>query len=173
MKRTDPPINVRLVFVVIVGALFLWWFCHFVYDHFIESEEDHIRDVVHAAAQGARDRRPVDVSDALTEDFKGPGGADKDLVHAGLVQILMAQYRAIDVEITPEPIPVTLDPGDKKKATALFRAIVKGKFDEHAPWQNVAEAEGRGANESSKFKLYLRKTDRGWKVYQVDVVREQ
>jgi len=163
-------INVRVIFVGIVALLLLWWLAAFVYDHFIESDEDHIRDVLHAAAQGARDRRPVDVSAALTEDFTGPNRVNKDIVHEAMVHLLIVEYRAIDVQLSPEPIPVTIDPTDKKKATALMRAIVKGKIDEHAPWENVAER--NGANEASKFKLYLRKTDRGWRVYQVEVVVE-
>jgi hypothetical protein len=172
--RHDPPtrrINIRVIFVGIVGLLLLWWLCGFIYDHFIESDEDHIRDVLHAAAQGARERRPVDVSAALTEDFVGPNRVTKDIVHEAMVHLLIVQYRAIQVDISPEPIPVTIDPADKKKATALMRAIVRGKVAEQAPWENVAE--NHGANDTSKFKFLLRKTDRGWRVYQVDVVKEQ
>src|SRR5438128_1028593 len=95
-------INIRVIFVGIVGLLLFWWLCGFIYDHFIESDEDHIRDVLHAAAQGARERKAGEVTAALTEDFVGPNNINKDAVFEALRYVLMGQYRYIDVEIAPE-----------------------------------------------------------------------
>lgn len=157
-------IGMIVFFVVPYGA---WW----LYDTYIKSEEDHIREQLESAAQGARDRIPRKVSGILADDFRGPQGVTADDVHRFLIGILVQQYKQVEVNYVPEPVPVMLDEADKTKATARFKVRARGKVTDDAPWEPIA----RRYNEESNVVLIatFKKTKEGWLISRIQSEAER
>ncbi|MCW8133047.1 MAG: hypothetical protein KIS92_22050 [Planctomycetota bacterium] len=159
-KAASPRHLIRTAFLGLLALFVLYLLGSWIYVAFIEGPEDKIRKALAASAQGARDRNPAEVTRVLSEDFKGPGGIDKTMVHQAMMHLLITTYRRVDVALGPDPIPVTLDPNDAKKATAVFRVRVRGKITEESEWQEIRAPEAQGAQFHCTFKL----TENGWKM---------
>lgn len=166
--RTFPGrINILTVLIAAVLLFALGWF---VYDRFLKTEEDRIRDLLGNAAQAARDRSPSGVSAILNDDFRGPEGLDKDMVHGYAVAVLMQQYRKVEVTLLPEPIPVVIDSTEKKNATAQFRVTMRGKADENSSWDELPR---RHAKEGGiALKASFKKTDQGWRMNAIELAED-
>ena len=144
------------VLAVLVLAPFI---CYWIYDRFFKSEEDHIREVLAAGAQGLRERSPSAVAAVLSEDFRGPENIDRAEAER-LVYYLLREYREVQVTITPEPVVVALD--SPVLATARFKADVKGKPDDSEQWKDFA-------SRYTSLKATFKKTDRRWLISRVEL----
>ena len=158
-KPSNPiKFNAKTIFFGIILLILLYVLGSLFYSAFIQSDEDKIREAIHAAADGARARSPKETTAILAESFKGPMGISGDEVHKAVVYVLMQVYKKVRVKITPEPIPVELDPNNANKATATFRAEVEGDIGT-GKWTSLnAQAGG------SEFVCTFRKTEKGWKI---------
>lgn len=171
MTRDDTPSRFnrrQLAFGALVLLAVAYYGGRWAYNRFLKSEEDHIRDLLQAAAQGARERSPSDVSAILSEDFSAPGGVNKERARQGLVFILMQQYRVVEVSLHPDPIPVAIDPADSRTASAVFRPKVRGKLEMELPFEDVM-GQWRGASDM-EFKATFKKTDKGWRMSRIEFV---
>ena len=137
------------------------------YRRFIQSDEDKIREAIATAAQAARDRVPSGVSAFLSDDFKGPQGVDRNLAHSVLTEILFVRYHRIEVTVSPLPLPVVLDPNAKDTARAEFRAVVRGRADDQAEWEDLNPEAG-----GTLFKAFFKKTEQGWKMKSLEVTNK-
>jgi len=156
--RTYVLIGMIVFFVVPYG---IWY----VYDQYIKSDEDHIRDQLAGAVQGARDRIPRKISGILSDDFRGPQGVTSDDMHRYLIHILVQRYREVDVALLPDPVPVTLDETDKTIATARFKVRMRGRVTENGAWEPIAR---RYSDESNvELVTTFKKTKDGWLITRV------
>ena len=140
--------------------------CVWAWLAFNRSEEDRIRDVIRAAAEGARKRKPSDVTCHLHERFmfKGLG---KDEIHGILGRLLLQEFEVVEVSL-PEPMVVNIEAGDKR-ARAEFRITVRCKQSrEDKEWVDVTELAG-----GHRYALSLEKTDKGWKAVGAETVEEK
>ena len=150
------------IVLVIVALLFVWLVGWWVYDRFLKSDETRIRQLIASAADGARRRAPSAVTAILSEDFRGPEGVTRDIVHAYAVNVLMQHYRFVQVQVSPDVIPVQIDAADKTRATAVFKVQAQGRVEETTPWEDIARA--YCAPEADALKAYFKRTDDGWKM---------
>jgi hypothetical protein len=162
-RSTHGRVNIALLLLIAAVLAFGGWF---VYDRWIKSDETKIRQLIEGAAQSARERRPSGVSSVLAKDFRGPGGATSDLIHAWLVRAMIAEYRFIEVELTPQPLVVVLT--DPKSATVDARVRFRGKADEGASWDELPPHYGNA--EGVPIHMNIVKTDEGWKVKSLEIV---
>jgi hypothetical protein len=63
------------------------------------------------------------------------------------------------VDLSPLPFEVVLDPADRSKAQAVFRATVRGKVNDQATWESVNAHAG-----GSLFRCSFRKSSHGWEM---------
>lgn len=145
-----------LIILIIAGR----W----TYNRFIKSDEDKIRDAIHAAAQSARDRNPSGVTAILASDYVGPFGEDRDMAHQGMSRLLLIEFRNIEVSITPDPIPVTIDPNAGDTATASFQAVVRGQREDGEKWSDINRRGG-----GSQFDAAFKRTSRGWQISKLTI----
>ncbi len=163
-----PPVSTprdwrRIILVVLAGTLILYFGGSWMYRTFIMSDEDKIRAAIAGAAQGAVDRSPSDVSVILSKDFRLSPLVDKDAVHRALVYILMQQFTGgVSVTLSPDPIPVKLDPKNKGLAYATFRAEVKGKTHPDSDWEPIHNRQG-----GTEYNATFKNTKDGWKMITV------
>jgi hypothetical protein len=156
----------RYWFWTLLAIVILYYGTGWIYERFIKSEEDKIRTELRSAVQGARDRSASGVSFILAPDFKGPENVDADFTHSILARIFFS-YRKIDAEILPEPVAVTLDASDPKKASARFQIRARGKVEEGYDWQEIAP---EYTDATQKWLLTeFRKTNDGWRITRVAV----
>lgn len=152
-----------------VLAWILWLLMGWIYSHFFMSEEDRIRQVLQGAVDGANDRSPRLVTRIMTPNFKAHGYG-KDEVHQACVVLLMQHYRVVKFELVPMPVPVQLDPANKKRATVVFHIAGEGKTDEGAEWEDVNKEIGRYLGEKPvDLKAVFVKTDDGWMMESIDL----
>jgi hypothetical protein len=138
----------------------------YVYDRFIKSDEDHIRELLLGAAEGAKERVARKVTEILAPDFRGPQNVDADDLHRFLVYVFLQQYKFIDASVSPDPLPVEIDPADKNKATAVFRVRAVGRNSEGDEWVPIS----RKYTEESSTELmatFVRLRD-GWRMSKVE-----
>jgi len=159
------PGRVSIAHVILALAILLaaGWFIH---DRFIKTEEDRIRALIQGAATAARDRRPSGISRTLAEDFRGPESIDKDLVHAWCVSILMAQYKVVEVTLSPQPLAVNLV--DDSHATVQLRASVRAKVEPFSDWEELPRRYGKSAGVPMRLSLY--KGDGGWQIKALELL---
>jgi len=159
-----PP--VKLILLGLFALAVLYFGGRWVYETFIKSDEDKIRDVMAACVEGARDSNPHNVSIHFTEDFKGPGRLTWDNLHQALVHTLMVAYKGgLEVILTPKEIPVTLA-SDKKSATSVFSVQLRGRAShESKDSEDITPLMG-----GSQFKLTFKKTDKGWQISQAELI---
>lgn len=132
----------------------------------LRSEEDRIRDVIRAAAEGACRRKPSDITVHLHKDFKFKS-MGKDEIHAVLVHTIWQEFQVIDA-VVAEPIVVKLEEG-RDKAKAEFRAAVRAKRSpEDAAWEDLTKLAG-----GHRYVMSMAKTDDGWKATGVEVSDEE
>jgi hypothetical protein len=146
---------------ILIALAVLYFGGGYVYEHFIKSEEEKIRDQFRAAALGAVNRQAGEISRVLADNFKGPQGVDKDFAHSICVQIVM-RYRVIEAAVLPEPIPVTVHPDDPRKATARFQIHLRGKVEDGFPWSEIGADYSEAT--SAWLKAQLVKTEQGWRI---------
>mgnify|MGYP000027915190 CR=1 FL=1 len=170
--RHAAPVRLSLRRAILGGLVgfLLWKGGAVIYDAYFKTEEDHVRDVLQSGVDGATERSPRQVSRVLSDDFKGPQGLNKSEIHQGLVQLLMQEFKAVEVRLEPQPVPVQLDPADKTKASATFKMHAKGKTADGGEWVGIAEHYDGSKNVS--LKATFRKTDEGWRVTSVTVADE-
>ncbi len=169
--RETPPGRFSFGRALILGVLafVLWRAGGWVYNRFFTSEEDHIRQVLQGAVDGANERSPRAVTRIMTPDFKAHGYG-KDEVHEACVVLLMQHYRAVKFELIPMPVPVQLDPADNKRASATFQIMGMGKASENAEWEDINREIGQYLGEKPvKLKATFVKTDDGWMMDSVDL----
>jgi hypothetical protein len=167
----DEPRRFSLGRAILFGVLawLVWMLMGWVYNAFFMSEEDHIRQVLQGAVDGANDRSPRHVTRIMTQNFKAHGYG-KDEVHQACVVLLMQHYRAVKFELIPQPVPVQLDPANRKRATAVFHISGMGKPDEAGEWQDVNLEIGRYLGEKPvDLKAVFVKTDEGWMMESIDL----
>ncbi len=138
-----------------------WW----TYERFIRSDEDKIRDAILDAAQAARDRTPSGVTALLSDDFRGPLEADRELAQQGMIQLLI-EFRHIEVELAPDPLPVVIDDKQGDTALAEFTATVRGKREDNDDWADINKRAG-----GVHFKAAFKRTERGWKMRRLTIGR--
>jgi hypothetical protein len=137
--------------VVIVGG----WL---IYDTFIKTDETRIRQLMERAAKGAAAKSPSEVSGILSDDFKGPEGISKDLVHSAMIQVLMASgFKAVEVTYEPKDFPVQIDAASKT-ARATFSIQARGRMDDKSDWENIPNPY------VEPLTATYRKTDQGWRM---------
>ncbi|MEW5848619.1 MAG: nuclear transport factor 2 family protein [Myxococcota bacterium] len=131
-----------------------WWL--------LRSDEDRIRAVMAEAEAAVEERNPQGVMDTLTQDFTAPRGVTRDSLHDALNRWLFTYQ--VDVELTPNPLEVHLNPDHDDEATVTFhvRARVRQRNDEPwTEWQSTRELQ-RGLIAT------FRRTDEGWRIRRVD-----
>jgi hypothetical protein len=163
-SRLPPPrVLIKLALALFLAVLGMWW----VYQRFLKSDEDKIRDLIHSAAQAARERTPSGITAILADDFvfHGLGEFDRDTCHKLLIWRLN-EFRRIDVALAPEPIPVTVEK-DGVTARAEFSARVVGKWTEDSEWKEVYP-------QASVMRLttVFKSGEKGWKLRELWIKRE-
>ena len=152
-----------------IAAWLLWMLCGWAYKSFFMSEEDRIREVLQGAVTGANERSPRLVTRIMTPNFRAHGHS-KDEVHEACIVLLMQRYRVVHFELEPMPVPVELDPSNKKRATAVFHISGRGKFEENSEWEDVNAEIGRHMGEKPvNLKAIFVKTDDGWMMEWIDL----
>ena len=152
-----------------VAAWVVWMICGWVYHSFFMSEEDHIREVLQSAVDGANERSPRYVTRIMTPNFHAHGHG-KDEVHEACIVLLRQQYTVVKFDIVPTPVQVELDPTDKKRATVVFHINGQGKFDENGNWEDINEVIGRYLGEKpANLKAVFVKTNEGWMMDSIDL----
>lgn len=173
--REAPPGRVNFGRAILMGVLafVLWKTTGWVYWRFIESEEDHIRETLQSAVDGANERSPRGVTRILSMDFRGPHDFTRDAVHNACISLLMQQYRVVKFELSPNPIPVQLDAADPKKAIATFKVSGKGKSSEDGEWEDIGRLVGRYFSDDggATLKASFKKTDEGWQMYTIELLQ--
>ncbi|MCX7803644.1 MAG: hypothetical protein N3A38_00505 [Planctomycetota bacterium] len=130
------------------------------------SEEDRVRDVIREAAEGARRRKPSDITVHLHRDFRFKG-MGKDEIHAILTRIIWQEFQVVEAAVA-EPIVVRLEEGGKK-AKAEFRATVRAKQSpEETTWEDLTKLAG-----GHRYAMWFVKTEEGWKATGAEVVEEK
>ena len=164
-SRLPPPrVLVKLALALFLAVLGVWW----VYQRFLKSDEDKIRDLIHSAAQAARERTPSGITAILADDFvlHGPADLDRDTCHRIFIQVLN-EFRHFDVALAPEPLPVQVEPGSRVTARVEFYARIRGKWTDDSAWVELNSRAG-GARLSAVFKS----GEKGWKLRELWVKRE-
>ena len=110
--------------------------------------------------------KPVGITSALSDDFKGPENLDRDTVHQIMTRLLMIEYRFIEVTLTPQPIPVQINPQDLRSAHVEFHARVRGKNTEESDWVELNPLAG-----GTRFKSTFTRTDKGWSMSELSIGR--
>jgi hypothetical protein len=151
-------VGMIVFFVVPYG---IWY----LYDQYIKTDEDRIRDQLAGAVQGAKDRIPRKITGILSDDFRGPQGISADDAHRFLIHILVQKYREVDAALLPDPVPVALDENDKTKAVARFKVRMRGRVTEDAAWEPIVR---RYSDESNvELVATFKKTKDGWLITRV------
>ena len=164
-RHSPGRINIAQLLLALAVLLVAGWF---IYDRFIKTEEDRIRELIHGAANAARDRRPSGVSRVLADDFRGPEQIDKDLVHAWCVSVLMVQYKVVEAQLQPQPLPVNLL--DEKHASVDLRASVRARIEPDAAWEDLPRRYGKTGGVPMRLHLY--KGDNGWQIKSLELLPE-
>jgi len=167
----DAPRRFSLSRAIMFGVMawLVWMMCGWIYHAFFMSEEDRIREVLQSAVDGANERSPRHVTRIMTPKFHAHGFG-KDEVHEACVVLLWQRYRVVRFELVPMPVPVVLDPADKKRATAVFHIKGEGKVEESSPWEDINLEIGRHLGEMPvNLKAVFVKTDDGWMMDSVDL----
>lgn len=151
---------VFLVLALLVLAPFL---CYWIYDRYIKTDVDHIRETLAAGAQGLRDRSPGAVVAVLSDDFRGPMNLDRHEAHRIAFWYLMQKYRAVEVTITPDPVDVTMT--SAASATVSFHVKLRGKPDETSDWEEFE----RGYTD---LKATLQKVNNQWLITRIEVEKK-
>lgn len=140
----------RIVVIAIV-AFVLWR----VWQRVFVTDETRIKRQISVMVGAAEKGDGLRLSDALAGDYSDDWGMDKPTL-IGAVRSFRAQYDALFIHISD--LTMTMDP-DHQKAQAVFIAKVLAKAK-----GSLSESEVR----AERFRLYFRKTDRGWKLIRAE-----
>ncbi|MBE7464860.1 MAG: hypothetical protein HS116_15400 [Planctomycetes bacterium] len=154
----------RTALAALLAFFALYLLAGWTYNRFFKSDETKIRETIAEAAQAARERHPARVTNTLAEDFRGPGGLDRETAYRVFSMGLMNLYRVVAVEITPATVPVEVSAVDPTKATARFRMVLRGRATDDSPWEDLNPRAG-----GTEFRCTFRKIDGEWKFSTVEV----
>jgi hypothetical protein len=159
-----PAFFIRIAVICFLIGLGGWW----VFNRFLKSDEEKIRDLLNQAAQAARDRTASGVTGIMSDDFvfHGPMEVDLDTFHRVCVGVLAGEFRRFDVQLTPEPLPVEVA-ADRKSARVDFQAHLRAKWTEDGEWKEVNSRAG-GSHFVARFVL----DEKGWKLREVWLKRD-
>jgi len=138
-----PPFRVLLLGAagLALAVILCWW----VYDRFIRSDESKIRAVIEAAALAAEDRHPANVTRLVHPAFLLRTGViqplNRDECHSILVNLLMQTYRAVQVEVKPDVVPVQVA-ADRQTARAEVMCRVRAKRQLEGEWEMLQDQVG-------------------------------
>jgi hypothetical protein len=163
-EESPRRIDAKMVLFCVTALVVLVIAGKWTYNRFLKSDEDRILDAIHDAAQAARDRNPSGVTAILASDYSGPFGEDRDMAHQGMSRLLLAEFRNIEVSITPDPIPVRIDPKGGDTATVRFQAVVRGQREDGGNWSDINRRGG-----GSTFDAVFKRTSRGWRISKLTI----
>jgi ketosteroid isomerase-like protein len=139
------------LFVAAVLAGLGWWGWQRVF----VTDEQRVRRQLAALARAVETAHLLKLEDGIAQDYTDDFGFDKSTIIGGVRQF-RAQHDAVLILLTE--LTVEIDP-DRPKAQALFIAKILAKAK-----GSLSETEVR----AERYRVYLRKTDAGWKVTRVE-----
>jgi hypothetical protein len=126
-----------------------------VWQRVFVTDEKRIQRQIAVMEQAVEQGNILRLEGAIAQDYADDFGLDKSSL-LGAVRSFRQQYDALFIHISDLQITVA---GDKQTGQAVLVAKVLAK-----PPGAVQETEVR----ADRFRLFLRKTDTGWKLYRVE-----